>query len=394
MYEKEQKLVEGMYPEIVTMLKEITGFERGTKNLPGIRQMAAYMKQRMEALGCEVSELDDPEYGPTLVSRKKGRGKLRAMFYAHMDTVWPDGSTKELPFRIEGEYAYGAGVSDCSQGLIGSVFMLKALNELGFDNYDELIFVFNPDEELTSISSTKWLKKISSEENIDLAICMEGPDREGTFTSARAGSAYYEINIKGKMAHAGVNPEDGANALVELTYKMNDILAKQFPDVYLVVCWMRGGSGDCCVADNAYAMLRYRIKTWDVVPQIDAFLKEVEKKTYVPGTTTSIEFWPQGGFGPMPKLPWLDKFVEAVEETSAEMGYPLKESYSYGGCDGASTVTNCPTLDGLTPLTYGCHSKNERIKLTTIVPRIALLSVLIQKFCSDEKYLRKASQEG
>ena len=82
MYEKEQKLVEGMYPEIVTMLKEITGFERGTKNLPGIRQMAAYMKQRMEALGCEVSELDDPEYGPTLVSRKKGRGKLRAMFYA------------------------------------------------------------------------------------------------------------------------------------------------------------------------------------------------------------------------------------------------------------------------------------------------------------------------
>ena len=96
----------------------------------------------------------------------------------------------------------------------------------------------------------------------------------------------------------------------------------------------------------------------------------------------------------MPKLPWLDKFVEAVEEVSAEMGYPLKESYSYGGCDGASTVTNCPTLDGLTPLTYGCHSKNERIKLTTIVPRIALLSVLIQKFCSDEKYLRKASQEG
>ena len=57
-----------------------------------------------------------------------------------------------------------------------------------------MIFVFNPDEELTSISSTKWLKEYSSQ-NMDLAICMEGPDRPGTFTSARAGSVYYEINI-------------------------------------------------------------------------------------------------------------------------------------------------------------------------------------------------------
>lgn len=388
MYEREYQVVEAMYPEVIDMLEEITGIERGTKNLAGIRKMAAYMKNRMEQLGCEVTQCDDLEYGPTLVCRKKGKGKLRAMFYAHMDTVWPEGSTKELPFRIEGEYAYGAGVSDCSQGLVGSVFMLKTLNMIGFDQYDELIFVFNPDEELTSISSTKWLNKISSEENIDIAICMEGPDKEGTFTSARAGSVYYEINIQGKMAHAGVNPEEGANALEELTYKMNEILAQKFPDVYLVVCWMRGGNGDCCVADNAYAMLRYRIKSWDIVPRIDEFLKQVEKKNYIHGTSTKIEFWPQGGFGPMPKLPWLDIFVKAVEETSEEMGYPLKESYSFGGADGASTVLNCPTLDGLTPLTYGCHSKTERMKLTTVVPRITLLSVLIQKFAMDEKYLR------
>lgn len=388
MYERERNLVEGMYPEILETLETITGFERGTKNLPGILKMATYMRERLEALGCEVTEHPDAVYGPTVVGRKKGRGKFRAMFYAHMDTVWPDGSTREMPFRIEGDYAYGAGVSDCSQGIIGSLYLLKTLNEIGFDDYDELIFVFNPDEELTSISSTKWLKEYSSQ-NMDLAICMEGPDRPGTFTSARAGSVYYEINIKGKMAHAGVNPEEGANALVELTYKMNEILAREFPDVYLVVCWMRGGSGDCCVADNAYAMLRYRIKTWDSVPAIDAFLKEVEAKTFVPGTETKISFWPEGGFGPMPKLEWTEKFARAVEKTSAEMEYPLVESYSYGGADGASTAMNCPTLDGLTPLTHDCHSRNERMNIKTIVPRIALLSVLLQKFCTDETYLRE-----
>lgn len=379
--------VENDYPEIIETLKTITGFERGTKNLHGIRDMASYLRTRMEELGCVVTEHDDEEYGPTIVCRKKGTGKFRAMFYAHMDTVWPEGSCEEMPFRIEGEYAYGAGVSDCSQGIIGSIYLLKTLNQMQFADYDELIFLFNPDEELTSISSTKWIDYYSKQ-NIDLAICMEGPDKEHTFTGARAGSAYYEMFIKGKMAHAGVNPEKGANALEELTFKMNEILQKKFKDVYLVVCWMKGGSGDCCVADNAYAMLRYRIKSWESVPEIDCFLKEMEAKTFVPGTTTEIKFWPQGGFGPMPKYPWVEKFISLAEKISENMGYPLKESYSYGGCDGASTVKNCPTIDGLTPLTYDCHSKNERLKITTIVPRIAIMTAMIQEACSDEKYLK------
>lgn len=388
MFERERNLLEKLYPEIIDMLRTITGFERGTKNLPGMKHMAQYMKGRLEELGCEVTEHPDDIYGPTLIGRKKGKGKLRMMFYAHMDTVWPDGSVEEMPFRIEGDLAYGAGVSDCSQGLIGSIYLLKALNELGFEDYDELIFIFNPDEELTSLSSTKWIEAVSKE-NIDVAICMEGPDYRGTFTTGRAGSAYYEINIKGRMAHAGVNPEDGANALEELTYKMNDILAKKFPDVYLVVCWMRGGSGDCCVADNAYAMLRYRIKTWESKPLIDDFLKEVEAKTYVPGTQTEISFWPQGGFGPMPRLPWAEKYIHAVEEISADMDYPLKEAYAYGGCDGASTVMNCPTLDGLTPFTHGCHSKTEYIDLKTIVPRLSILTAMVERFGTDEFYLRR-----
>lgn len=387
MYEREYGIVENLYPEMIEMIKTVTGFERGTKNLPGLLQTAEYMTDYLKRLGCEVNWHPDPVYGNTVVGRKKGKGKIKILFYAHMDTVWPEGTVKERPFEIKENLAYGPGVSDCTQGLMSSLFLLKALNEAGFDRYGELIFVFNPDEELTSVSSTKWLEKYSGE--ADVAICMEAPDEAGTFTTARAGSAYYQIYIKGKMAHAGVNPEEGANALEELTYKMNEILAKKFPDVYLVVCRMQGGSGDCCVADNAYAMLRYRIKSRDAVPAIDAFLKEVEKKVYVKGTQTRIEFWPEGGFGPMQKLPWVQKLIDLVLETSRELDYPLEEGYSYGGCDSASTVMNCPTLDGLAPETVGCHSEGEYLRLDTIIPRITLLTVLVEKLSGDERYLKQ-----
>lgn len=387
MYEREKEITERLYDEVIETARYLTSIDRGSKSLRGLDQTAHYLGGRLEEMGCEVTYHGDPEYGNTVVGRKRGKGKIKVMFYAHMDTVWPEGTAEKNPFRIEDGMAYGAGVSDCTHGILGSLYTLRVLNELGFEDYGELLFVFNPDEELTSPSSTKWLKHYS--QDMDVAFCMEGPEGADTFTTSRAGSAYYEINIKGKMAHAGVNPEEGANALVEMTRKLNDILAREFPNVYLVVCWIKGGSGDCCVSDNAYAMLRYRIYNWDPKDEIDTFLKQVEAVTYVPGTTTSITFWPEGGFGPMPKLPWVEPLVELVCKTSTEMGNPLREACSGGGADSASTVLNCPTLDGLAPASYACHSPEERLQLDTIVPRISLMVVLLEKISSDDKYLRE-----
>lgn len=388
MYEKEYELVKRQYDDMIEMIRTMTSMDRGSKYLPGIMQIADYMANQLQQMGCEITRHHDDIYGDTVVGRKKGKGKIKLLFFAHMDTVWPEGTVKERPFEIRENLAYGPGVSDCTPGLVSSLFLLRTLNELGEDRYGELIFLFTPDEELCSPSSGQWTQKYSKE--ADIAICMESPEDPGTFISSRAGSVYYNVYVKGKMAHAAINPEEGANALEELTYKMNDILAKKFPDVYLVVCQMSGGSGDCCVSDNGYAMLRYRIKSWDSAPQIAEFLKEEEQKTYVKGTTTSIEYWPENGFGPMPRLPWMDDIIKLVEKTSGEMGYPLKEGYSYGGCDASNAVLNCPTIDGMAPESVGCHSVGEYLCLDTLVPRTALLAVLVEKLSRDERYLKKS----
>ncbi|MDL2327227.1 M20/M25/M40 family metallo-hydrolase [Ruminococcaceae bacterium OttesenSCG-928-A11] len=364
-----------LYPEIMDTVEFLSTTDRGTKDLPGLAKTAAYLTEQLKALGCEITTHPDEEYGATLVGRKKGTGKTRVLLYAHMDTVWPAGTCAERPYHIEGDFAYGPGVSDCTHGIIAALYSLKILNTLGIDNYGELIILFNPDEELTSPSSTEWLQHYARQ--VDVAISLEGPETKGTYTTSRDGSVYYNINVAGKKAHAGVEPEKGANALAELTYKLHDILQNPIEGTYLCICWIKGGSGDCIVADNAWSMLRFKISDPNKKAEIDRLLERVNQTTHVPGTTTTIEFWPEGGFLPMPRLPWMDGLCKLVEQIGDELDYPLKEENSGGGADGASTAMIVPTLDGFGPLTYGCHTADERLDLTDIVPRISLLTLLL-----------------
>lgn len=378
--------VEMLYPDIMKTVEFLSKVDRGSKSLPGLAVTANYLAGKLREFGCEVTFHPDETYGATVVGRKKGKGKARFLFFAHMDTVWPEGTCEEFSYRVEGHFAYGPGVGDCTHGIVASLYVLKALNEMGFDNYAEIIILFNPDEELTSPSSTKWIQHYA--EGVDIAFCMEGPDNENEFIASRAGSAYYEMRVKGVMAHAGVEPEKGRNALQELVFKLNEIQKLQIDDAYFCICWINGGNGDCIVADNAYAMFRYRINSHETVDKINAVLEKINEKPYIEGTETTITYWKEGGFGPLVKNKWVDKFCKLIETTSAEMGCPLKEAYCGGGSDAVSASLLAPTLDGLTPISYGCHTREERLDLDTIIPRISLLAVLIQQISNDEQYHR------
>jgi glutamate carboxypeptidase len=386
MMELTSSICANQFPDILETIQFLSQVDRGSESLAGLAVTAEYLAGKLESLGCEVTWHPNDAYGATIVGRKKGKGQARFLFFAHMDTIWPDGTCAEFPFRIEGNLAYGPGVSDCTPGIIGSLYALKTLNDLKFDDYGEIILLFNPDEELTSPSSTQWIKHYA--QDIDLAFCMEGPDNPDEFISSRAGSAYYEMRVKGLMAHAGVEPEKGRNALEELVFKLNRIQQRQIDDAYFCLCWINGGSGDCIVADNAYAMFRYRIRRFETIDKIAAMLAEVNATSFIEGTTTTITYWKDGGFGPLVKKPWVEKFCKLVEKTSADMNFPLKEGYSGGGDDAVSASLFAPTLDGLAPVSRGCHTRDERLELDSIIPRTALLATLIQQISTDRYYLR------
>ena len=380
----EQKALDAarnLYPQVIDTLAFLTTTDRGSQCLAGLAKTAEYLQSKLVELGCEVTIHPDPDYGATVVGRKKGQGRVRILMYAHMDTVWPDGTCAERPFRIEGDFGYGPGISDCSHGIIAALYSLKLLNDLKIDHYAELILLFNPDEEVTSISSTKWMKHYAAQ--ADIALCLEGPEERNTYITSRDGSVYYNVNITGRKAHAGTEPEKGANALEEMTYKLHDILQNPVPGTYLCICWIKGGSGDCIVADNAWAMLRFKISNPSTKEEIDRMLERINQRATVPGTVTEIAFWPEGGFLPMPRLPWVDDLCRLVEQTGQRLGYPIREAHSGGGADSASTAMIIPTLCGLAPVSYGCHTADERLDLSDIVPRLALLACVIHQIGKD-----------
>lgn len=376
--EKVRIQAEKLYPEFMKALETITGFERGSKNVSGLRQMAEFLKKELEELGCTITIHENETYGPTLVARKKGTGKVKLMFFAHMDTVWEPGTCQIRKFEIRGNSAYGPGVSDCSHGMLGQLFMLKILTALKFNQFGEIILLFNPDEEVGSTSSKQWIKKYAKE--ADVAICMEGPDHENEFIAARGGSMYFEMRVKGVSAHAGCAPEKGRNAIAELCYKLNMIQQLEIPEAIQCLTKLEGGSGDCSVADNAMAHFRFRVDSFEAMDRVHKAMDKIGKMCFIDGTETELTYLADEEFPPMVKYPQAQEYIELVEETSREMGMPLKAVFCGGASDGAfACQTGTVTLDGLTPISYGWHTPDEHLELQTIVPRLTLLATVVSR---------------
>ena len=382
------KTAEELYPEMLQTLETITGFERGsgTGDLTGLRQTATFLQDKLKKMGCETTIHEDEIWGPTLVGIKKGRGRARVLMFAHMDTVWPVGSCSNRPFRIEGSRAYGPGTSDCSHGILCQIYALKTLERMGIDDYGELILLFNPDEEHCSPSSTKWIQHYAR--RADVAFCMEGSDGTDLYISSRGGSVYYELKVKGVQAHAGVNPQDGRNAITELVYKLNALATLQVPDSYFSISYINGGVGGCVIPKDAYAMFRYRVDSGEVERIIDENVRRICETTYIDGTSSVLTRLPIG-FGPLERTEDMDRFCKLIDETSAQMGYPLRESFCGGGADAVTAQrAGAPTIDGMTPVSYGCHTEEEFLDLDTVVPRIAIMAMVLMRISRDEQYLR------
>jgi len=383
--------VKARYGEIMQTVETLSTIDRGSRYLKGLEQTADFLRRKLEELGCTVTVYPDEDYGPTVVGRKKGQGKARILLYAHMDTVWPEGTCAQRPFRVEGRFAFGPGVSDCTHGIIGSLYSLQALHDVGCADYGELIILFNPDEELYSPSSKKWIEHYAR--LADVAFCMESPDFEDEYITSRGGVMYYEIDVVGVKSHAGVRPEAGRNALEELCHKVTLIHKLDIPGAIPQVTLMQGGIAEGVIPDHAWAHVDIRVDTFAAMEAIHAAMKEIEGSTLIPGTTTTCRHRP-GGCPPLVKTPAVDKFVELINRTSAEVGLPLHEAFCGGGADAwISAQVGTPTIDGLVPMSYFCHTDQERLDLESIIPRVTIMAGVLQRISSDDRYLRADREE-
>jgi glutamate carboxypeptidase len=240
-------------PALLDTLKELVSIESGSRDLEGLEKISDLIAAKFKALGGEV-ELIDPsaeayrmEDTPEKIGRVvratfKGTGKKRILLIAHMDTVYTIGMLNRQPFRIDGDKAYGLGISDDKQGVAVITHTVAMLQALKFKEYGTLTVLINGDEEISSPGSRALLTRLGGEH--DAVMSFEGASiKDDKLSLATAGIASVTINVTGKASHAGSAPELGVNALYELSHQILQMRDLSDPATGLKMNWTISKSG-------------------------------------------------------------------------------------------------------------------------------------------------------
>jgi glutamate carboxypeptidase len=261
-------------------------------------------------------------------------------------------------------------------GLLAGYYSMQCLQGLGFDDFDGITYICNPDEEIGSPFSGPVILKHAEE--ADVCFVLEGARENGDIVSARKGVTDLRLTVRGRAAHAGVEPERGRSATLQAahtTVALHDLNGR-WPGVTVNVGVIQGGTRPNVVADECFLHVDVRSATADDFRSVLAEIDHIAETTTIPDT--SIEVRAQAGFPPMEKTEQTARLVERAKAIAAELGFALEDAAT-GGASDANAVAGIgiPTLDGLGPIGGADHAPGEWLDLDSVVPRIALLAALI-----------------
>ncbi|NTW02130.1 MAG: M20 family metallopeptidase [Oscillochloris sp.] len=374
-----QALQNWMQPRLETYLEELRqlcAIECPSSHKPGVDEAGAWVRTWAAARGWPVIDFPDPEAGDGLVITLHGSGKLRAMLVAHLDTVYPVGIAAERPLRREGNILRGPGSADNKSGLLSGLYAAAALAELAPECFATLSVVCGGDEETDSRASAAMLKAIAP--NYDIALVLEAGRENGDIVSARKGGGMFSLEVAGRAAHAGVEPEKGASAVLALAHQIIALQALNGmrPGTTINVGVITGGSVSNAVPDSAHALVDVRVTRPEDINPVETAIREIAATERIPGTQTHIEGgW---GFPPMARTPEILRLAERAKACAIELGFAINDAAT-GGASYANLLAELglPVLDGLGPVGGLDHSPREYIEIDSIVPRTALLALLV-----------------
>jgi glutamate carboxypeptidase len=296
----------------------------------------------------------------------------------HTDTVFDPGTAAERPFAIDGDRATGPGVSDMKGGLLLGFFAVEVLREAGFDGFASITYVCNPDEEIGS----PWSHDVIEAEarRADAAFVLEGARENGDIVSARKGVSDYTIEIVGRAAHAGVEPERGRSAILEAAHKIVALhaLNGRWPGVTVNAGVVRGGTRTNVVAERCTIEVDVRSPEEATLAEAEAAVESIASTHTVPDVDVRIT----GGkwHRPMEKGEGGARLARIAAGVAEDLGFDLRDAATGGASDANTTsAAGVPTLDGLGPVGGDDHGPSEWIDLTSVVPRIALLAGIVSR---------------
>ncbi len=363
------------------LLKQIVDIDSGTGDVEGGAKVESLLAGRLKDMGAEVRTEPAETSGlpDNLLAVFHGTGKGKILIIAHVDTVFGPGTVAGRPFSMDQERAHGPGVGDEKAGVVNAITALKILHDLGFKNYATITLLLDDSEERGSPGSRKLIASLAKQHNVEFN--MEPGDPPDALTVWRKGSTSIRIQVRGRAAHAGMAPQDGRNAAVELVHQLS-ALEGAFPHsgdgttVNLTV--LKAGERNNIIPDYAEATLNVRFRKQE---EFDAVLAKVEAgagSTLVPDTRVTVAHDP--AYPPLTENAHIDALAARAKSIYAEIGKTVDLSGNGGASESALAMAEgTPALDGLGYVGGDFHTDHEWIDLNSVVPRLYLFTRLLME---------------
>ncbi|MCC7426547.1 MAG: M20 family metallopeptidase [Alphaproteobacteria bacterium] len=376
------KNVLGLSPEpILAGIREWVDIESPTTDPAAMNRMMDKVQGQMEAIGFRVER----------VPGRNGRGDhiccvspwgwegadpKAILMLSHLDTVHPIGTlTEKLPFRVEGDRAYGPGIADMKGGAYLGYNALRWLHERGERPKLPVVYVFNSDEEIGSLTS-RWLIERECQRAKYALVTEPGRDG-GSVVTSRRGSGRFVVQCKGRPSHSGSRPQDGRSAILEMAHQIITLQGmNDWPSgVSVNVGTIKGGTRANVVPEECSVEVDLRITT-------PAQKEEMARRILgLKPVTADVQVSVKGQItrDPYTKNAAIDVLYQHAKKLAAAIDFPLPEVHTGGGSDGNITAAlGVPTLDALGADGAGGHSHEEHIFISKLVPRQTLMIDLLR----------------
>jgi glutamate carboxypeptidase len=361
---------------LVAFLGELVRAESPSSDPASHSGVRALLAAELEARGFSARFVAGQRTGGHLIARphRRRRQAPQQLVIGHYDTVWPVGTLRTMPFEYDGRRVSGPGVFDMKGGLAELVFALRAIEALGLSMSVVPVVLLNSDEEIGSRESAPHIARLARA--ADRALILEpslGP--AGALKTARKGVGRYTVTVKGRAAHAGLDPERGVSAILELSHVIQKLFALNDParGVTVNVGTVDGGLRPNVIAPESRAVVDVRIARQADAERVDAAIRGLEPTS--PGSALIVE----GAIGrpalePTPRNRALWRLAQRL---GGEIGLELTEAAAGGASDGNTTSLYTATLDGLGPVGDGAHAHHEHLDIDLTIERTALLTLLL-----------------
>jgi len=363
-------------PEAIEFLEKMVALESPSFDKPLVDEFVRFVGARFAAMGAQLEFAHADKFGDHMIARFTGSSSERVLLLGHTDTVWPAGEATKRPFKITGGRAFGPGVFDMKAGILLIAMAIDALQKVDRGLPKCVTVLLVSDEEVGSTSSRTVTE---SEARLCRAVFVLEPSLPGgALKTARKGIGRFALKAIGRAAHAGIDPENGINAIEEISQQILKLQRMTDParGTTVTVGVVQGGTRSNVVPAEAAAEIDVRISSMEEAERMTKMIKALSPQL----AGARLEICGSINRPPMERTAETIRLFQLAQNVAQTLGIALEEGSTGGASDGNFTsAVGIPTLDGLGAVGGGAHAIEEWVDIQSLPHRAALLAGLLSE---------------